>query len=208
MKNWLKKIYVGLFAVCTFLILFYIYFNRVPDRVIPQGNVVVAPANGKIIGIEEVDQNMISFFKNDIENKLTVNKIDPPYKIIVIEMNLKNVHVQRAPISGEIIDQEYFEGKHKNALSSDNLEQLANVNEKNLIVIKNDSLSVGVVQVAGIAARRIQSFVKINDRLDKGDIYGRILLGSQVVLIIPGSVSLNVKVGDVLIDGESIIATY
>lgn len=209
MKKILK---ITLFTLAILLmagiVLFVQFFNRVPDRIIPAGNTVVAPANGEVIHIEEVETNEISFFKKDIENSLVIQGVQPPYHIVVIEMDLGNVHVQRMPIEGEIIYQEHFDGAHKNALTSENLEQLANVNEKNLIVIQNEKISVGVIQVAGLAARRIQSFVSENDVLEKGNVYGRILLGSQVVLVVPSYVELVAQVGDVLIDGEAIVATY
>ncbi len=190
------------------LFAFILYFNRAPNRNIPVGNIIVSPANGDIIHIESVDSNSVSFFKGDIENVLDIHKITPPYNVIVIELDLKDVHVQRAPIDGSIVYKEYFPGKHRNALSSPNVERLANVNEKNLIVFQNESIAVGVSQVAGITARRVQSFVETGDILKKGEVYGRIVLGSQVVVILPKSVKLNVEVGQTLIDGESIIGSY
>ena len=184
------------------------YFNRVPVRATPSGPTIVSPASGRIIHIETVSGKEISFFKKEIENTLTINDIPPPYTLVVIELSLEDVHVQRAPIEGKITYQEHFEGAHKNALSSPNVKKLANMNEKNIIVIKNDDLSVGVIQVAGIAARRIQSFVDTGEFLDKGQVYGRILLGSQVVLIIPDTATLLVQTEDELIDGETVIAEY
>lgn len=203
------KITLSLLVLILFTgTLFVFYFNRVPNRNIPNGNVIVSPANGDVIHIESVESKTIHFFKNDIENILAIQEIEPPYKIVVIEMDLKDIHVQRAPIEGKVVYQEHFPGAHKNALSSPNVKQLANINEKNLIVFKNNEISVGVSQVAGLAARRIRSFVKIGDTLKKGDVYGRIILGSQVVVILPEKAILNVSTGETLIDGESIIATY
>ena len=190
------------------LFTFILYFNRVPYRNVPEGNFIVSPANGDIIHIESVDSSSVSFFKGDIENILDIYNITPPYSVIVIELDLKDVHVQRAPIDGSIIYKEYFPGEHRNALFSPNVERLASVNEKNLIVFQNESIKVGVSQVAGIIARRVQSFVKIGDILKKGEVYGRIVLGSQVVVILPKSVKLNVEVGQKLVDGESIIGSY
>ncbi|MEA4910792.1 Phosphatidylserine decarboxylase proenzyme [bioreactor metagenome] len=203
-----KKVIYSILILSTGAILFISYFNRTPERVIPVGQTIVSPANGRVIGIENINSPEIVFFKDDVKNVLSLNDIKPPYTIIVIEMNLKNIHAQRAPIDGEIIYQEHFSGAHKNALTSENLTQLANVNEKNLIVIKNEDISVGVIQVAGLAARRIKSFVNINENIEKGDIYGKILLGSQVVLILPQNLELNVSLGEILIDGESVIAKY
>jgi len=207
-KNIFKKGLLVLLLLFVGGIIFVSYFNRIPERTIPQGNTIVSPANGKVINIKSVDNAEITFFKNDIKNILPVHDINPPYTVVIIEMNLKNVHVQRAPIDGMIAYQEYFPGTHKNALFSPNLNQLVNTNEKKLIVFKNDNVSVGVVQVAGLAARRIRSFVKENDIIKKGDVYGKIILGSQIVVIIPKEAIISTSVGKILIDGESIIAEY
>lgn len=208
----MKNIYKFLLGLLVLLIVtggvFVAYFNRTPERTIPDGNVVVSPANGDVIHIEKVATETVRFFKNDIENILTMEEIEPPYTIVVIEMDLKDIHAQRAPIAGEIVFQEHFPGAHKNALSSPNVEQLINVNEKNLLVFENDEIAVGVSQVAGLAARRIRSFVDTGETVNQGDIYGRIILGSQVVVILPENAVPSVSVGETLIDGESVIATY
>lgn len=204
----LRKSIIILCLLAIGIVIFISYFNRIPERIIPQGNTIVSPANGKVIHIESINNPEIKFFKNDVENILTIHQIKHPYTIIVIEMNLKNIHVQKAPIAGKIIYQEHFPGKHKNALSQNNSKELVNTNEKNLIVFKNNDLSVGVVQVAGLTARRIISFVNIGDEIKKGAIYGKIILGSQVVVILPQKANLTTKVGDILTDGESVIAEY
>ena len=188
---------------------FVAYFNRIPERkIIPNENAILSPAHGKIIHIQKVDSSLITFFKKEIENSLTITNIPPPYHIVVIEMNLKNIHAQRAPISGEVIFQEHMEGKHLNALKSTEKNNLANLNEKNLIVFKNEKIAIGVIQVAGKAARRIRSYVMPGSILEKGQVYVRILLGSQVVVIIPANITLNVATGDKVIDGETILGEY
>lgn len=190
------------------IIFFIFYFNRAPKRQIPEGNNVVSPANGKIIEIKNINNSEIDFLKDDTENILEINDIKPPYQIVLIQLDFNDVHVQRAPIQGKIISQEYFSGRHKNALRPKNIEQLENQNEKNVVIFENKDISVGVVQVAGLIARRIRSFVKIGDEIKKGEIYGKIILGSQVVVILPQQTTLLASVGDLLIDGESIIAEY
>ena len=203
-----KKITLSLAIAVVGVFGFLQYFNRAPERVIPEGNVIVSPASGDVIHIEEVSTPEISFFKKDIENRLTIQGVEPPYTVVVIEMDPTDVHVQRAPISGEIIYQEHIDGHHRNALWSENVHKLANENEKNLMVIQNDELSVGIIQVAGIMARRIVSYISPADKLEKGDIYGRIKLGSQVVIILPKDIELQTSLGSKLIDGESVIGVY
>lgn len=195
-----------LFVVGSFA--FITYFNRAPERMIPEGNVIVSPATGDVIHIETANTNEVSFLKKGIVNTLTVQGVEPPYNIVVIEMDPTDVHVQRTPIAGEITYQEHVDGKHQNALWSKNVTELANENEKNLVVIKNEEISIGVIQVAGIMARRIVSFVSPSDKVEKGEIYGKINLGSQVVLVLPAYLPLEVSVGQTLIDGESIISRY
>lgn len=194
-----------LFIVCS---TFVLYFNRIPKRIIPEGNTIVSPANGKVINIKSSNDNEIEFLKNDIKNTLTVSNINPPFTIITIEMNLKNIHVQRAPVAGIVTYEKHFDGTHKNALSSSNADQLVDTNEKNLVVFENQNISVGVIQVAGLVARRIKSFVSPGDTVKKGDIYGKIILGSQVVVILPTEAEITASIGETLTDGESIIAKY
>ena len=204
----IRKILFSIAAAFLLLTLFFAWFNRTPERTIPQGeDIVVSPANGKVIAIQEEQDQILRFFKKGRENVVSLPLINPPYKAIVIEMNISNVHVQRMPIGGKIVSKRYIPGRFQNAVFSKNKEKLAEENEKMIHIIKNDDTTVGVIQVAGILARRIRSFVNEGDVLQKGDIFGRILLGSQVVLILPNDTHLNVKVGDILIDGESVVAT-
>jgi phosphatidylserine decarboxylase len=195
-----------LFVVVLFV--FISYFNRAPERITPTGNSIVSPATGDVIYIENADSNEVSFLKKGIQNTFALQGMEPPYNIVVIEMDPMDVHVQRAPIEGEIVYQEHITGKYKNALWSEDVHALANENEKNLMVIVNENLSVGVIQVAGIMARRIISYVSPADILQKGELYGRIKLGSQVILILPENLDLEISVGQSLVDGETIVAFY
>ena len=188
------------------LIAFIIYFGRTPARIIPTNVNVVSPANGKIIAIDSINTEHVTFFKEGIQNDLEAKGVTLPAHVIVIQMNLKNVHVQRAPIVGEVTYIEHFDGKFKNALYGKDRAQLVNANEKNLTIIQNGDETVAVIQVAGILARRIKSYVSVGDEVAQGDKIGFIALGSQVVLVIPQSRTLSVKVGDTVVDGETVIA--
>ena len=186
------------------ILAFIVFFNRAPQRTIP-GNGIVSPASGKVIEIRDAENADIIFQKEGVANHVDVPEVSGPVKIILIQMSPKDVHVQRAPITGQIIRMDHYDGKHHNALGKDEL-VLVEENEKTVTVFKNDSDTIGVVQVAGIAARRIRNKLGVGDTPQKGDIYGKILLGSQVVVIIPASHDIAVKVGDRTVDGETIIA--
>ncbi len=185
---------------------FVIYFGRTPARVIPTDATVVSPADGKIIAIDKVNTEHVTFFKEGIQNDLVAKGVTLPAHVIVIQMNLRNIHVQRAPVVGEVIAVEHYDGKFKNALYGKGRDQLVNANEKNLTVIRNGDETVAVIQVAGVLARRIKSYVSIGDEVVQGEKIGFIALGSQVVLVIPEARKLQVKVGDKVTDGETIIA--
>ena len=123
-------------------------------------------------------------------------------------MNLFDVHVQRSPIEGTILSIKHVSGKFKNAVYGNKFENGIE-NEKNEIIIKNKRLGkIKVIQIAGVLARRIECFVKENKKVNKGEKIGRIVMGSQVSLILPKKVKLIVTKGGKVKAGESIIAEY
>ena len=190
-----------LVLITVFIILF---FNRTPKRIIPERG-IISPSSGKVIEVRESESTSIIFQKEGIDNHVNVPEISGPVKVILIQMSPKDVHVQRAPISGEIIRMDHYDGLHKNALGKEKLE-LVEENEKVVTVFKNDQDIVGVVQVAGRAARRIRNTLKVGSSAKKGDIYGRIILGSQTVVIVPADREVLVGVGERVVDGETVIA--
>jgi phosphatidylserine decarboxylase len=196
-----KIIFIIAIIVVVAVILF---FNRAPQRIVPESG-IISPASGKVIEVRESENTSIIFQKEGVDNHVNVPEISGPVKVILIQMSPKDVHVQRAPITGSIIRMDHYDGKHRNALGKDEL-ILVEENEKTVTVFKNETDTVGVVQVAGIAARRIRNKSAVGDQLKKGDIYGKILLGSQVVVILPAEHNIAVKVGDRVVDGEIIIA--
>jgi phosphatidylserine decarboxylase len=119
--------------------------------------------------------------------------------LVAIFMNPIDVHVNRSPLDGVVSTIIYVEGSNNMASS------LALQNERNIVIIDGDTRIV-VIQIAGKFVRRIQCFVKEGDILKKGDRLGRIILGSQVVIILPYTYKITVKVGDHVKAGESVIA--
>ena len=181
-------------------------FLRDPKRLIPKGKVIVSPADGKIIAIKEINNSVEKIRKGNLGKIFTLTKdvVKEGY-LISIFMSPLNVHINRAPVSGIVEKINYEKGKF---LPVNSLES-GLVNEKNEVIINNRELGkIKVIQIAGFLARRIECFVKEKQQLNKGERFGLINLGSQVTLIIPKQVKLEVEVGKKVYGGETIIARY
>ena len=183
------------------LLLFVLHFFRDPEREIPLTG-VVSPADGKIIAIEPVtfgeipvtEKNGEKIFLHDLAGYITED-----CHLVAMFMSPFDVHVNRSPLKGTVSRLIYTEGEYHMATS------LALTNERNAIIIDSDTRVI-VIQIAGKFARRIQCFVHEGCTVEKGERVGRIILGSQVVLILPRTYSLTVEVGTHVKAGESIIA--
>ncbi len=173
------------FVVGGIFLAFFVNFFRNPERPIPPGEVCVSPADGKVIAIHELEK-------------------DPDgYKHFVsIFMNVFDVHVNRAPISGTIQSYEYIPGKFDPA----SRESAPIRNERNYILIQQDGFQLKMSQVAGLLARRIVFWRKIGERVDKGERIGLIRFGSRVDLWLTDQLSLRVRTGDRVKAGSTIIA--
>lgn len=182
------KIAIYVTIVFLALTIFVTAFFRNPNRVIPQDpKAVVSPADGKVIEISEVYEN--DFLKKDV------------IKISVF-MSVFNVHVNRVPMDGKAVEISYFPGKFFVA----SLDKASSENEQNRIVIENSGgTKILVVQIAGIVARRIVSYVKEGDVLQKGSRFGLIRFGSRLDLYLPTDTKITVSVGDKVKGGESIM---
>ena len=167
------------------LLIFTFYFFRDPERVIPLGeDILVGPADGLITNITE--------FKEGKKN----------YTKVSIFLSVFNVHIQRLPVSGEITKIDYIEGKFINAT----LDKASEDNERLRLTLKSGSNNIYVTQIAGLIARRIICYLKVNEKVNQGDRYGIIKFGSRVDIEFPNSYSLMVNVGQQCIGGETIIA--
>ena len=164
-----------------------IYFFRNPNRIIPTDeNLIVSPADGTV-------QDVV-----DIEND---DFIKSPAKKVIIFLSVFDVHVNRSPISGEIKIQKYICGRFRPAYK----DSVGFENERHLIGIENNKIRVTVTQIAGILARRSVSWVTLDDKLEKGELYGLIRFGSCTEIVVPADVEILVKKGDKVRGGESII---
>ncbi len=171
------------------LILFVGFFFRNPDRIIPPGeHVVVSPADGKIVRISERSSANGESDGNDIS----------------IFLSVFDVHVNRAPIGGDLEKLEYKRGRFKAAFD----DEASRVNEQNVLTIRARGGEVTVRQIAGLIARRVVCWKKPGNTLKRGELIGLIRFGSRVDLAVPRQVKLMVKVGDRVKGGSSIIGEF
>ena len=181
-------------SVIFFMLTFFIlWFFRDPKRNKPQdSNLIISSADGKVCLIDEAYPPQ--------ETPLKEEKM----KRICVFMNVFNVHVNRSPVQGEVQNIIYKKGQFLNA----SLDKASEKNERNSLVIKTENgTQVVVVQIAGLIARRILSFISPADRLSQGERFGLIRFGSRVDIYLPLDAIEKCKVGDKVVAGESILAT-
>jgi len=185
---------LGLLALI--LTLFITYFFRNPVRAVPQQeNLVVAPADGRIISIT-TDHALPDELGEDLNLGETFTKIS-------IFLSVLDVHVNRVPISGEVVDTFYYEGKFLNA----ELDKASEENERSVALIKTEQDKyVGVSQIAGLIARRIITDLKTEKKVTVGTRFGLIRFGSRTDIYLPKGVNPQVCVGQRTLGGETILA--
>jgi phosphatidylserine decarboxylase len=174
---------LGYWYVSAFLIvvaLFMAFFFRHPRRVPPSDpDVVVSPADGRVTRIESQSQGtLISIFLSPLD-----------------------VHINRSPIPGKIVDVLYSRGKFLIATN----EQASLVNEQNTLTIQGDRITVVCKQIAGILARRIVCWKRAGDKLGLGEPFGMIKFSSRTDILLPGNVKVTVKKGDRVRGGLTVI---
>ena len=174
--------------VLMILAVWVAYFFRDPERTGQRGTgVVIAPADGRIVMITEVDEPAFLHSK-----ALRIS----------IFMNVFNVHVNRYPVSGTVRFVHYNPGKFLNAAT----DKSSLENEQMSVGIENGSLRVLVRQIAGLVARRIVTYSREGDQVEQGERMGIIRFGSRVDVFLPTSATPAVKVGETTTAGSSVIA--
>ena len=164
---------------------FFLWFFRDPERIIPNfAGAVVSPADGKVTDIS------------------TVTVADSKRKRISIFLSVFDVHVNRSPISGVIRDVRYQRGKFLNAMGRDCAEQ----NEQNIVTVEGEGHVVIFKQIAGLLARRIVFNKQVGDTVRRGERVGMIKFGSRVDVLLDATATLEVKVGDHVKGGSSVLA--
>ncbi|HLV87460.1 MAG TPA: phosphatidylserine decarboxylase family protein [Candidatus Sulfotelmatobacter sp.] len=173
-------------AIIPFLLaLFFLWFFRDPERAIPQEpGAVVSPADGKVTEVSIVSIGA---------QKLTR---------ISIFLSVFDVHVNRTPIAGVIREVRYQRGKYLNAMDAASAEH----NEQNIVTVEGEEQRIVFKQIAGLLARRIVFRPKIGDRLERGQRVGLIKFGSRTDLLLDPSARVQVKIGDRVKGGASVLA--
>lgn len=179
-----------IFVALTFLFLFLISFFRVPDRQMTMDpNWVIAPADGKVVVIEEAED--VEYFKG---RRLQVS----------IFMSPANVHVNRAPMTGEVVYSKHHEGKFLVAWDP----KSSTDNERHSIVIRNPHGELLVKQIAGALAKRIVNYMKAGQQIQQNAEIGFIKFGSRVDILLPVGTPVNVKLGEHVKGGVTVIAKF
>jgi phosphatidylserine decarboxylase len=177
-------------VLVAIVFVFNFFFFRDPDRSIPPGeNIIVAPADGKIIKIEEAEEPY--FLKEKV-------------RCISIFMSVFNVHVNRIPADGVVAFLKYNKGKFLPAFA----DKSSLDNEQSIIGIQHRKGKILFKQIAGIIARRVIYHLNENEQVKKGDRFGLIRYGSRVDIFLPANVSLKVGLNDIVYGGESIIGEF
>ncbi|MBL7055757.1 phosphatidylserine decarboxylase [Candidatus Woesearchaeota archaeon] len=187
------------------IVLFLLHFYRDPKRKIPSGENLVSPADGKIIRIIKTDSKKIKIRKGLMGKVYALTKdVAKECYVISIFMSPLNVHINRAPVAGKIISTKHEKGKFFAAYDL----KKSLMNEKNEILMENKQIGkIKMLQIAGFLARRIICSVKKNEKVNKGSKIGKIVLGSQLTIIIPSkNINLKIKQGQKVYAGKSMIA--
>ena len=177
----------GLFFLA--LAAFVGYFFRDPERAIPaSAGLLLAPADGKIMAISPQP--------NEPER--------PSGTLVSIFLSVFDVHINRVPMAGTVVDVRYQPGRFLPAFRSD----ASAANEQNIVTLQTGEAQVIVKQIAGILARRIVCRATVGDVLRAGQRFGLIRFGSRVDVVIPPQFTVHVSVGQRVRGGESILAAH
>lgn len=174
-------LFAALSVLAAVLTLFFAYFFRDPHRNVPsEDGIIISAADGRVTKVETREEGIfVSVFLSPFD-----------------------VHINRSPISGKITKVDYIKGKKGPATT----DKSSLENERNSITIEGEGIKVVCTQIAGLVARRIVCWKKEGDTLKAGERFGLIKFSSRTDLVIPDSYVVEVKVGDRVKGGETIIA--
>jgi len=167
------------------LALFFLWFFRDPERVIPDSaGAVVSPGDGRVTDVSSILVDGIAGTR------------------VSIFLSVFDVHVNRSPMAGVIRQVRYQKGKFLNAMYPASAEY----NEQNVVTVEGDGQTIVFKQIAGLLARRIVFTKKVGDPVKRGERVGLIKFGSRVDILLDASANLQIKVGDRVKGGSSVLA--
>jgi phosphatidylserine decarboxylase len=177
--SWLLAILPVLLAA------FFLWFFRDPERSIPaEPGLIVSPGDGKVTETARIETPA------------------GPRQRISIFLSVFNVHINRSPIAGRIVDLQYRKGKYLNAMNPASAEE----NEQNVVTVRGQGTEVVFKQIAGLLARRIVFRLSVGAQLERGQRVGLIKFGSRVDVILPAEAQIRVQVGDRVQGGATVLA--
>lgn len=186
-------LWTPLFWIGVVLTAWCAYFFRDPERVTPiDDDLVISPADGRVtavgMAVPPSELNLGS------QERLRIS----------VFMDVFSCHVNRSPARGRIARIAYKPGKFLNA----ELDKASEENERNSLLIDSPKGQIGVVQIAGLVARRILCFVSEDSEIDAGERFGLIRFGSRVDVYLPTGASARVAVGQTSVAGETVLAAF
>lgn len=186
---WVSDVLGGIGAVMT---LYCAYFFRDPERFPPSGKgLVIAPADGRVSAIEEI----VPPKELDLDGEKRIR--------ISIFLSVFDVHINRSPVAGKITRMVYVPGKFLNA----ELDKASEENERQCLTLETSGgTRIGCIQIAGLIARRIVTFVQEGATLEAGERFGLIRFGSRTDIYLPPGAKPLVKVGQTAIGGETVLS--
>ena len=190
LSEWLPWLAMILFVATLFMFLFIISFFRIPNRVLTiNDNQIICPADGKVVVIEEVTE--VEYF---LDKRIQVS----------IFMSPANVHVNRNPIGGEVIYNQYHKGKYLVAWHP----KSSTENERWSVVTRNGHGEILYKQIAGAVAKRICNYTQVGKLVKQGEEYGFIKFGSRVDILLPLTAKINVELNQVVKGGVTVLASW
>ena len=172
-------------VIFAIVVAFMAYFFRDPKRVPPEDpNVVVAPADGRVTRVKSLASDN-----------------GEPATLVSIFLSPFDVHINRSPIAGHVLDIRYSPGKFLMATN----EKASDVNEQNALIIKGEKVTVICKQIAGILARRVVCWTRKGDNLALGQRFGMIKFSSRTDLILPANVNVTISEGSRVTGGITVI---
>jgi phosphatidylserine decarboxylase len=175
----------GLAVALAVVALFMAYFFRDPDRASPgEAGIVLSPADGRVMVVERVDPS----------------DAGAPTQVSIF-LSPVDVHINRSPIAGTIVDVVYKPGAFKVASKK----IASEVNEQNVITIENEAMRIVARQIAGLLARRVVCWKRPGDVVVAGERIGLMKFSSRMDVIMPAEVEVLCRVGDMVVGGETII---